>query len=92
MKNINATLRKRTLPSGKVTLYLDFFPEPKKPAERWHNLEILHKAEIIRAARFNELNKQQIYTAFELERIRRCSFTPRSTKNVFLLPAGSKRD
>lgn len=26
MKNINVTLRKRTLPSGKITLYLDFFP------------------------------------------------------------------
>ena len=26
MKNINVTLRKRTLPSGRITLYLDFFP------------------------------------------------------------------
>jgi hypothetical protein len=31
MKNINVTLRKRKLPSGKITLYLDFFPPVYNP-------------------------------------------------------------
>lgn len=34
MKNINVTLRKRTLPSGKITLYLDFFPAVYNPKTR----------------------------------------------------------
>ena len=91
MKKTNVTLRKRTLPSGKISLYLDFFPavynpktsrfsrreylglylfaKPKNSTEKAMNSENLHKAEIICANRFNEMNKQQIYTAFELERI-----------------------
>jgi len=91
MKNINVTLRKRTLPSGKITLYLDFFPpvynpkthklyrreylslylvpKPKNNVEKALNSENLYKAEIIRGNRFNEVNKDQIYTPFELERI-----------------------
>lgn len=91
MKKTNVTLRKRMLPSGKISLYLDFFPavynsaagkfsrreylglhlyaQPKNSAEKATNSENLHKAEIIRANRFNESNKQQIYTAFELERL-----------------------
>jgi integrase len=91
MKNINVTLRKRKLPSGKITLYLDFFPpvynpkthklyrreylslylvpKPKSAIEKALNSENLYKAEIIRGNRFNEVNKQQIYTPFELERI-----------------------
>lgn len=92
MKNIKVTLRKRTLPSGKITLYLDFFPpvynpktrefsrreylglfmvsKPKNNTEKVMNTENLHKAEIICANRLNELNKQEIYTSFELERLR----------------------
>lgn len=92
MKNINVTLRKRTLPSGKITLYLDFFPpiyntktrefsrreylglylvsKPKNNIDKAMNSENLHKAEIICANRLNELNKQQIYTPFEQERLR----------------------
>lgn len=92
MKNINVTLRKRKLPSGKITLYLDFFPpiyntktrefsrreylglylvpKPKNGFEKAMNSENLHKAEIICANRFNEVNKQQIYTPFEQERLR----------------------
>ena len=92
MKNINVTLRKRTLPSGKITLYLDFFPavynpktrefsrreylglylvaKPKSNIEKEMNLENFCKAEIICANRLNELNKQQIYTPFEQERLR----------------------
>ena len=91
MKNINVTLRKRILPSGKITLYLDFFPpvynpqthtlsrreylsfflvpKPKSSIEKALNSENLYKAEIIRGNRFNEVNKEQIYTPFELERI-----------------------
>ncbi|EIA07258.1 tyrosine-type recombinase/integrase [Flavobacterium frigoris] len=91
MKNINVTLRKRKLPSGKITLYLDFFPpvynpkthklyrreylslylvpKPKSAIEKALNSENLFKAEIIRGNRFNEVNKEQIYTPFELERI-----------------------
>ena len=91
MKNINVTLRKRTLPSGTITLYLDFFspiynikarkfsrreylslfliPKPKSTIEKALNSENLYKAEIIRGNRFNEVNKDQIYTPFELERI-----------------------
>lgn len=91
MKNINVTLRKRKLPSGKITLYLDFFPpvynpkthklyrreylslylvpKPKSAIEKALNSENLYKAEIIRGNRFNEVNKEQIYTPFELERI-----------------------
>lgn len=34
MKNINVTLRKRKLPSGKITLYLDFFPPVYNPKTR----------------------------------------------------------
>lgn len=92
MKNVNVTLRKRTLPSGKITLYLDFFPaiynpktrefsrreylglylvpKPKNGYEKVANSENLQKAEMICANRLNELNKQQIYTAFEKERLR----------------------
>lgn len=92
MKNINVTLRKRKLSSGKITLYLDFFPpvynpktskfsrreflslylveKPKSNIEKQMNLENLRKAEIICANRLNELNKQQIYTPFEQERLR----------------------
>ncbi|WP_264564326.1 tyrosine-type recombinase/integrase [Flavobacterium sp. N3904] len=92
MKNINVTLRKRTLPSGKITLYLDFFPpiynaktrefsrreylglylvsKPKNNIDKAMNSENLHKAEVICANRRNELNKQQIYTPFEQERLR----------------------
>ena len=91
MKNINVTLRKRILPRGKITLYLDFFPpvynpkthklyrreylslflvpKPKSSIEKALNSENLYKAEIIRGNRFNEVNKEQIYTPFELERI-----------------------
>lgn len=91
MKKTNVTLRKRNLPSGKISLYLDFFPavynpktsrfsrreylglylfaKPKNSTEKAMNSENLHKAEIICANRFNEMNKQQIYTVFELERI-----------------------
>jgi integrase len=92
MKNINVTLRKRTLPSGRITLYLDFFPpvynpktrefsrreylglymvsKPKSNIDKEMNAENLRKAEIICANRLNELNKQQIYTPFEQERLR----------------------
>lgn len=92
MKKINVTLRKRTLPSGKITLYLDFFPpiynaktrefsrreylglylisKPKNNIDKGMNTENLHKAEMICANRLNELNKQQIYTPFEQERLR----------------------
>lgn len=92
MKNINVTLRKRTLPSGKITLYLDFFPpiynaktrefsrreylglylvsKPKNNIDKAMNSENLHKAEMICANRLNELNKKQIYTPFEQERLR----------------------
>jgi integrase len=92
MKNINVTLRKRTLPSGKITLYLDFFPpvynaktrefsrreylglylvsKPKNNIDKAMNSENLHKAEMICANKLNELNKQQIYTPFEQERLR----------------------
>lgn len=92
MKNINVTLRKRKLPSGKITLYLDFFPavynpktrefsrreylglylvsKPKNSIDKKMNLENLCKAEIICANKVNELNKQQIYTPFEQERLR----------------------
>lgn len=92
MKNVNVTLRKRKLPSGKITLYLDFFPavynpkirefsrreylglylvsNPKSNMDREMNLENLCKAEIICANRLNELNKLQIYTPFEQERLR----------------------
>jgi integrase len=92
MKNINVTLRKRTLPSGKITLYLDFFPpiynaktrefsrreylglylvsKPKNNIHKAMNSENLYKAEMICANRLNELNKQQIYTPFEQERLR----------------------
>lgn len=92
MKNINVTLRKRKLPSGKITLYLDFFPpvynpkthklyrreylslylvpKPKNNVDKAMNSGNLHKAEMICANRLNELNKQQIYTPFELERLR----------------------
>ncbi|WP_264564338.1 tyrosine-type recombinase/integrase [Flavobacterium sp. N3904] len=92
MQNINVTLRKRTLPSGKITLYLDFFPpiynaktrefsrieylglylvsKPKNNIDKAMNSENLHKAEVICANRLNELNKQQIYTPFEQERLR----------------------
>jgi len=92
MKKINVTLRKRTLPSGKITLYLDFFPpiynaktrefsrreylglylisKPKNNIDKAMNTENLHKAEMICANRLNELNKQQIYTPFEQERLR----------------------
>jgi site-specific recombinase XerD len=92
MKNINVTLRKRTLPSGKITLYLDFFPavynpktrefsrreylglylvsKPKNNFDKATNVESLYKAEIICANRLNELNKRQIYTPFEQERLR----------------------
>ena len=92
MKNINVTLRKRTLPSGKITLYLDFFPpvsnvktrefsrrqylglylvsKPKNNNDKAMNSENLYKAEMICANRLNELNKQQIYTPFEQERLR----------------------
>lgn len=92
MKNVNVTLRKRKLPSGKITLYLDFFPpvynpktrefsrreylglymvsKPKTNIKKEMNVENLCKAEIICANRLNELNKQQIYTPFEQERLR----------------------
>jgi integrase len=92
MKNVNVTLRKRTLPSGKITLYLDFFPaiynpktreysrreylglylvpKPKNGFEKAANSENLNKAEMICANRLNELNKLQIYTPFERERLR----------------------
>lgn len=92
MKNINVTLRKRTLPSGKITLYLDFFPaiyisktrefsrreylglylvsKPKSYIDKAMNSENLQKAEMICANRLNELNKLQIYTPFEQERLR----------------------
>ena len=36
MKNINVTLRKRKLPSGKITLYLDFFPPVYNPKTHKH--------------------------------------------------------
>ena len=92
MKNINVTLRKRTLPSGKITLYLDFFPpiyntktrefsrreylglylvsKPTNNIDKAMNSENLQKAEMICANRLNELNKLQIYTPFERERLR----------------------
>ncbi|MFH6987980.1 tyrosine-type recombinase/integrase [Flavobacterium collinsii] len=42
MKNINVTLRKRKLPSGRITLYLDFFPPIYNPkTEKFSRREYL---------------------------------------------------
>ncbi|UUW08441.1 site-specific integrase [Flavobacterium plurextorum] len=112
MKNINVTLRKRTLPSGKITLYLDFFPavynpktrefsrreylglymvaKPKSNIEKEMNLENFWKAEIICANRLNELNKQQIYTPFEQERLRLIEIGKMSFLEYLKLTAESK--
>lgn len=112
MKNINVTLRKRTLPSGKITLYLDFFPavynpktrefsrreylglylvaKPKSNIEKEMNLENFWKAEIICANRLNELNKQQIYTPFEQERLRLIEIGKRSFLEYLKRTAESK--
>lgn len=112
MKNINVTLRKRTLPSGKITLYLDFFPavynpktrefsrreylglylvaKPKSKIDKEMNLENFCKAEIICANRLNELNKQQIYTPFEQERLRLIEIGKMSFLEYLKLTAQSK--
>ncbi len=112
MKNINVTLRKRTLPSGKITLYLDFFPavynpktrefsrreylglylvsKPKNNFDKARNAENLHKAEIICANRLNELNKHQIYTPFEKERLRLEEIGERSFLQYFKQTAESR--
>ncbi|KQO28416.1 integrase [Flavobacterium sp. Leaf82] len=112
MKNINVTLRKRTLPSGKITLYLDFFPpiynpktrefsrreylglylvsKPKNNIDKTMNIENLHKAEMICANRLNELNKQQIYTPFEKERLRLEEIGERSFLQYFKQTAESR--
>lgn len=112
MKNINVTLRKRTLPSGKITLYLDFFPavynpktrefsrreylglyliaKPKSNIDKEMNLENFWKAEIICANRLNELNKQQIYTPFEQERLRLIEIGKMSFLEYLKLTAESK--
>ncbi len=112
MKKTNVTLRKRTLPSGKISLYLDFFPavynpktsgfsrreylglylfaKPKNSTEKAINSENLHKAEIICSNRFNEMNKQQIYTAFELERIHLKEIGEKSFIQFLKQAAGTK--
>lgn len=112
MKNINVTLRRRTLPSGKITLYLDFFPavynpktrefsrreylglylvaKPKSNIEKEMNLENFCKAEIICANRLNELNKHQIYTPFEQERLRLIEIGKMSFLEYLKLTAESK--
>jgi integrase len=112
MKNVNVTLRKRKLPSGKITLYLDFFPavynpktrefsrreylglymvsRPKSNIEKETNLENWCKAEIICANRLNELNKQQIYTPFEQERLRLIEIGEKSFLQYLKQTAASK--
>jgi len=89
MKKIHVTLRRKALKSGRISLYLDFFPavtnpktgetyrreflklylipKPKNAVEKNTNSESLRRAEFICSNRLNELNKQQIYTPFELE-------------------------
>ena len=112
MKNVNVTLRKRKLPSGKITLYLDFFPAvynpktrefsrreylglymvsyPKSNIEKETNIENWCKAEIICANRLNELNKQQIYTPFEQERLRLIEIGEKSFLQYLKQTADSK--
>lgn len=54
MSATKVKLRKRTLPSGKITLYLDFYPpvqNPKTLQDREENAEKIRIAEGIRATR-----------------------------------------
>ncbi|RYG54750.1 MAG: site-specific integrase [Chitinophagaceae bacterium] len=93
MKRIRVTLRKKTIASGRLSLYLDFYPpffnsesgeysrreflklyliaKPASPIEKILNAENLHRAELICSRRQNEVNKEFIYTPFELEELRK---------------------
>ncbi|CAM3387681.1 tyrosine-type recombinase/integrase [Flavobacterium chungbukense] len=87
-----ATLRKKAISKGRMSLYLDFYPPIwdqdancftrreflklyvyQKPADQYQkmaNIENMHTAELIRARRQNEINKMEIYSAFEREQLK----------------------
>ncbi|MBE8726320.1 site-specific integrase [Flavobacterium hungaricum] len=87
-----ATLRKKVISQGRMSLYLDFYPplwDEKsncytrreflkiyvyiKPADQYQkmaNIENMHTAELIRARRQNEINKMEVYSAFEKEQLK----------------------
>lgn len=89
---INVTLRKKKLQSGKLSLYLDFYPpifdtktgkstrreflglhifeKPKGLFEKKENDELLKIANSILLKRKTELLKPEVYSAYELERLK----------------------
>lgn len=56
-------------PTRREFLGLYIYDKPKNPLQKQDNKQTLLLAEQIKQKRENELNKPQIYTAFELERI-----------------------
>ena len=77
--------------SRREYLGLYLVPKPKNGFEKVANSENLHKAEIICANRLNELNKQQIYTPFEKERLRLEEIGERSFLQYFKQTAESRK-
>lgn len=89
---INVTLRKKKLKSGKLSLYLDFYPpildnktgkstrreflglhifeKPKSLFDKKENEELLKIANSILLKRKTELLKPEVYSAYELERLK----------------------
>ena len=57
-------------PTRREFLGLHLFDKPRDPIDKQHNKETLQNAEAIRQKRDNELNKPEIYTEFEKEKLR----------------------
>lgn len=82
--------------TGKETrrefLNLYTFQSPKSPVDKQHNKQTVSQAEFIRQKRENELNKPEIYTAFEKEMIRQKEAAEKSFLDFFQLQAGKRND
>lgn len=59
------------------------FDSPKLPLDKAHNKETLHRAELIRQKRENELNRPEVYSGFELDQIRRTNLAEKSFTEYF---------
>lgn len=99
MKNINVTLRKRTLPSGKITLYLDFFPPVYNPKTREFSrreylglyLVAKPKSNIDKEMNLENLCKAEIICANRLNEFNKQQiYTPFEQERLRLIEIGEK--
>ena len=67
---INKKTKKLVTTTRREFLRLSIYDKPKNPLQKQDNKQTLQLAEQIRQKRDNELNKPEVYTAFELEQLK----------------------